>query len=57
MNRLTNRLTTRLLAPVATLLITLSAVAAAAVQPEAHGMLDVAAVQASQQLFDAGDAP
>jgi len=52
-----NRMTTRLLAPVATLLITLSAVAAAAVQPDAHGMLDVAAVQASQQLFDDGDAP
>jgi hypothetical protein len=45
------RLTTHALAPLVTLLVTLSAVAAAVVQPEAHGMLDVAAVQASQQLF------
>ncbi len=48
MERLTTR---RVLAPLVTLLVTLSAVAAAAVQPEVHGMLDVAAVQASQQIF------
>ncbi|MFT3817849.1 MAG: hypothetical protein QM750_09525 [Rubrivivax sp.] len=45
------RLSTQALAPLVTLLVTLSAVAAAAVQPEAHGLLDLAAVQASQQLF------
>ena len=46
------RLSTQALAPLVTLLVALSALAAAAVQPEAHGLLDAAAVQASQQLFD-----
>lgn len=45
------RPSTRALAPLLTLLVALSAVAAAALQPEVHGMLDVAAVQVSQQLF------